>query len=152
MPQPPMHPGMKITFSKADPELHGVMMPQTPILIVDDHAGNLKLLRVLLGGEGFEVRTALSATEALEVLKGFLPALILTDIQMPGMDGLEFIRLVKNAAATKAILVVAVTAYAMSGDEIKAREAGCDAYVTKPIDTRSLPALLRKLLEAHPPL
>ena len=125
-------------------------MPPTPILIVDDHTGNLKLLRVLLGGEGFEVRTALGAAEALEVLKGFFPALILTDIQMPGMDGLEFIRLLKKAPTTKAIPVVAVTAYAMSGDELKARQAGCDAYVTKPIDTRSLPALLRKILEVHP--
>jgi len=122
-------------------------MPQIPILIVDDHAGNIKLLRVLLGGEGFAVKTALSAAEALETLKNFHPALILTDIQMPGMDGLEFVRLLKQASSTKTIPVIAITAYAMSGDELKAKEAGCDAYVTKPIDTRRLPAMLRDMVE-----
>lgn len=127
-------------------------MPSTPILVVDDHSGNLKLLRVLLSGEGFEVRTAQSVLEALDILKGFNPALILTDIQMPGMDGMEFVRLLKAAPATTAIPVVAITAYAMSGDELKAKAAGCDAYVTKPIDTRSLPALLRGLLSGRPPL
>jgi two-component system cell cycle response regulator DivK len=141
-----MHPGMKIAFSRPDPKPHGESMPQIPILIVDDHAGNLKLLRVLLSGEGFEVKTALSAAEALETLKGFIPALILTDIQMPDIDGLEFVRQLKNTPGTKAIPVVAITAYAMSGDELKAKAVGCDAYVTKPIDTRTLPALLRSLL------
>jgi len=141
-----MHPGMKISFSKPGPKSHGESMPQVPILIVDDNAGNLKLLRVLLGGEGFEVRTALSAAEALEILRGFNPALILTDLQMPGMDGLEFVRLLKSSPGTQSIPVVAITAYAMSGDEQKAKAAGCDAYVTKPIDTRTLPALVRSLL------
>lgn len=125
-------------------------MPSIPVLIVDDHSGNLKLLRVLLGGEGFEIRTALSAAEALEILGSFKPALILTDIHMPGMDGLEFIRLLKSDPATRTIPLVAITAYAMSGDETKAREAGCDAYVTKPIDTRCLPELLRGLLKTNP--
>lgn len=141
-----LHPGIKITFTRLNPESQGVAMPQIPILIVDDHAGNLKLLRVLLSGEGFEVKTALSVSEALLALKEFTPALILTDIQMPGMDGLEFVRGLKTELATRSIPVVAITAYAMSGDEVKAKAAGCDAYVTKPIDTRSLPALLRSLL------
>ncbi len=124
-------------------------MDPSRLLIVDDHVGNLKLLRVLLGGEGFEVRTALSVREALEALETFRPRLILTDIQMPDMDGLEFIRRLKASPETREIPVVAVTAYAMSGDERKAREAGCDAYVTKPIDTRTLPDLLRGLLGTH---
>jgi two-component system, cell cycle response regulator DivK len=146
------HPsGLKIAFSRPNPDLQGGTMPQIPILIVDDNTGNLKLLRVLLSGEGFEVRAALGAAEALESLKAFHPALILTDIQMPGMDGLEFVRLLKSSPDTRPIPVVAITAYAMSGDELRAREAGCDAYVTKPIDTRSLPGLLRDLVERSQP-
>lgn len=117
-----------------------------PILVVDDHAGNLKLLRVLLGGEGFAVKAASSAIEALELLKSYQPAIILTDIQMPDMDGLEFVRRLKDDPDTRDIPVVAITAYAMYGDEQRVREAGCDAYVAKPIDTRALPKLLRGLL------
>ena len=121
-------------------------MSGKPILIVDDNSSNLKLLRVLLSGEGYDVRTALSAAEALATLAAFKPALILMDIQMPGMDGLELTRRLKADAATAAIPVVALTAYAMAGDEAKAKEAGCDAYVAKPIDTRSLPLLIANLI------
>src|SRR5580700_9430323 len=102
-------------------------MSGTPILIVDDNPSNLKLLRVLLMGEGFEVRSSQDANGCLEALKEFHPALILTDIQMPGMDGLELTRKLKASPETKAIPVVAITAYAMSGDQQKAKEAGCDA-------------------------
>lgn len=121
-------------------------MPGKPILIVDDNPSNLKLLRVLLSGEGHEVRTALSAQEAISALDNFKPSLILMDIQMPGMDGLELTRVLKASPATAKIPVVALTAYAMSGDESRAKEAGCDAYVTKPIDTRTLPALIAQLI------
>jgi two-component system, cell cycle response regulator DivK len=146
------HRGINVTFTRQNPEPQETAMPPIPIFIVDDNPGNLKLLRVLLSGEGFEVRTALSAGEALEGLKSFRPSLILTDIQMPGMDGLEFVRLLKAAPDTRTIPVVAITAYAMSGDESRAWNAGCDAYVTKPIDTRSLPGLLRALAKDRPAL
>jgi CheY-like chemotaxis protein len=116
------------------------------ILIVDDNPTNLKLLRVLLSGEGFEVRTCSEASAALEVLRSQRPSLLLTDIQMPGIDGLELARRLKTDPATKDIPVVAITAYAMSGDEQRALQAGCDAYVSKPIDTRSLPGLLHSVL------
>ena len=120
------------------------------LLIVDDNPSNLKLLRVLLSGEGFEVRTANNASEALQALQAAKPDLILTDIQMPGMDGLDLTRRLKADPATRSIPVVAITAYAMSADEAKAKEAGCDAYVAKPIDTRSLPGLLHGILDkAH---
>lgn len=119
----------------------------TPILIVDDNAINLKLLRVLLSGEGFIVRTCSNALEALGTLQGFRPALLLTDVQMPGVDGLELARRVKADASTRDIPVVAITAYAMAGDEQKALDAGCDAYVSKPIDTRALPQLLRQVVQ-----
>jgi CheY-like chemotaxis protein len=120
------------------------------ILIVDDNATNLKLLRVLLQGEGFQVRTASDAGQALSQLASERPDLVLTDIQLPDMDGLELTRRIKAHPDWAAIPVVAVTAYAMSGDRDKALGAGCDAYVSKPIDTRQLPSLLRQVLAGKP--
>jgi CheY-like chemotaxis protein len=116
------------------------------ILIVDDNAQNLKLARVILVGAGYEVRTAADAEEALETLATFVPQLILMDIQLPGMDGLELTRRLKQHASLRTIVVVALTAYAMKGDEEKARAAGCDGYITKPIDTDALPTLVADYL------
>src|SRR6476646_8148278 len=107
-------------------------MAVEPILIVYDTPVNLKLTRILLVNEGYKVLTAASAEEALELLRGFHPRLILADIQLPGMDGLEFTRHVKQAESTRDIIVVALTAFAMKGDEQRAAEAGCDGYITKP--------------------
>jgi CheY-like chemotaxis protein len=117
-------------------------MPREPILVVDDNLVNLKLLRVLLTGEGYEVRTAQDAEEAISLLHGFHPRLILMDLQMPGMDGLELTRRLKAAPETRDIAIVAVTSYAMKGDREKAIEAGCDDYVAKPVDTEALPKLV----------
>ena len=114
-------------------------MPDHSILIVDDNQMNLKLVCVVLQMEGYQVRTAADAEEALEVLASWRPELILMDIQLPGMDGLEFTRRLKANPGTRGIVVIAITAYAMKGDEQKALDAGCDGYVTKPVDTRSLP-------------
>jgi CheY-like chemotaxis protein len=122
-------------------------MAGEPILVVDDNPTNLRLLRLLLSGESYAVRTAGDAGEALAVLKEFRPRLILLDLQMPGMNGFELARRLKSDAATQDIVIVALTAYAMKGDEEKAREAGCDGYVSKPIDTRALPALIARHLE-----
>jgi CheY-like chemotaxis protein len=119
-----------------------------PILIVDDNAANLKLARVLLSGEGYEVRTAGDAEQALELLESFHPRLILMDLQLPGMDGLELTRRLKADPTRRDIAVIALTAYAMKGDEEKARAAGCDDYVTKPIDTEELPRLVADHLSA----
>jgi two-component system cell cycle response regulator DivK len=122
------------------------------ILIVDDNPANLRLLRLLLSGESYEVRTADGAEEAITILEDFRPRLILMDLQMPGMNGFELARRLKGDAATRDIVIVALTAYAMKGDEERAREAGCDGYVSKPIDTRTLPALVaRHLSGAEPP-
>ena len=115
-------------------------MAGEPILIVDDNPANLKLARVLLAGEGYDVRTAADAAEALAVLETFHPRLILMDLQMPGMDGFELTRHLKSVPAHRDVVILALTAYAMKGDEEKARTAGCDGYISKPIDTRSLPA------------
>jgi len=121
-------------------------MGGAPLLIVDDHPANLRLARLLLAGEGYEVRTAGDAVEALAVLETFRPRLIVMDLQMPGMDGFDLTRRLKANPATREIVILALTAYAMRGDEEKARAAGCDAYVAKPIDTRRLPALIARLL------
>jgi two-component system, cell cycle response regulator DivK len=120
------------------------------ILIVDDNAANLKLARVLLQGEGYQVSTAADAEEALRLLQAFTPSVILMDIQLPGMDGLELTRRLKANDATKDIVILALTAYAMKGDEEKARAAGCDGYVAKPIDIDSLPGVIAQHLISRP--
>ena len=117
-----------------------------PILIVDDNQLNLKLAKVTLLTEGYTVRTAADAEEALEVLTEFHPRLILMDIQMPGMDGLELTQQLKADPATSDIIIVAITAYAMKGDEDRTRAAGCDGYIAKPIDTRTLAATIARHL------
>jgi CheY-like chemotaxis protein len=110
-----------------------------PILIVDDNAVNLSLLEFMLSAQGYSVRTAANAQEALASLAAQRPWLILMDLQLPGMDGFELTRRLKADPGTRDIFVVAVTAYAMNGDEQRARSAGCDDYLSKPIDK----ALLR---------
>ncbi len=123
-------------------------MTAEPILVVDDNPQNLKLARVLLAAEGYEVRTAVDAEAALVVLESFLPRLILMDLQLPGMDGLELTRRLKADPARRRILVIALTAYAMKGDEELALAAGCDGYLAKPIDTDALAALVAARLRA----
>ena len=124
-------------------------MPSEPVLVVDDNAQNLKLVRVLLLSEGYDVRTAVDAEEALRVLETFTPALILMDLQLPGMDGLELTRQLKADPERHGIAIVALTAYAMKGDDLKALTAGCDGYIAKPIDTRSLPDIVAAYLASR---
>jgi CheY-like chemotaxis protein len=122
-------------------------MAREPILIIDDNALNSKLAYLLLSGEGYDVRTAADAEEALSVLKTYHPRLILMDIQLPGMDGLELTRRLKADSATREIMIIGLTAYAMKGDREKIMAAGCDGYIAKPIDTRSLPGLISEYFE-----
>ena len=122
-------------------------MGNEPILVVDDNALNLKLARLLLSMEGYQVRTAERATAALTVLETFHPRMILMDIQLPGMDGLELTRQLRADPLFDDVIILAVTAFAMAADEQKAKEAGCDGFVTKPLDTRSLPELVRAYLD-----
>jgi CheY-like chemotaxis protein len=117
-----------------------------PILIVDDNVQNLKLARVILAIEGYDVRTAADAEEALALLRTSTPHVILMDLQLPGMDGLQLTRQLKADPATRGIQVIALTAYAMKGDEEKAFAAGCDGYVSKPMDTERLPEIVRSHL------
>lgn len=122
-------------------------MGNKQILIVDDNPTNMKLISYLLTAKGYVVRTANGAEEALAVLQGFHPRLILMDLQMPGVDGLELTRRLKADAKTQDIAIVAVTAYAMKGDEERALAAGCDGYITKPINTRTLPDEVAKYMK-----
>ncbi|MBZ0271883.1 response regulator [bacterium] len=124
-------------------------MPGEAILIVEDNPQNLKLASVLLKLEGYDVRTAGDAEEALRVLQTFSPRLILMDIQLPGMDGLALTRRLKADPSWHDVVVIAVTAYAMKGDQRKALAAGCDDYVPKPIDTDELPRMVERHLRAH---
>lgn len=116
------------------------------ILVVDDNMANLKLAGDLCECEGYEVERAQSAEGALEAIARRNPDLILMDLALPGMDGLSLTRILRGRADTRHIPVVALTAFAMKHDEDRAREAGCDAYLAKPIDTRALPELLARLL------
>ncbi len=116
------------------------------ILIVDDNPTNLKLVAYLMSANGYEVTTAQDADAALAAIARNPPQLILMDLQLPGVDGLELTRKLKSDPATKSIIIIAVTAYAMKGDEARALAAGCDAYITKPIDTRGLPVTIAKYL------
>jgi CheY-like chemotaxis protein len=117
-------------------------MADERILVIDDNPANLKLTRVLLSSEGYLVRTAADAQEAFQVLKEFTPQLILIDIQLPGIDGLELARQLRCDPATQDISMVGLTAYAMKGDEERILAAGFDGYISKPIDTRSVPAII----------
>jgi CheY-like chemotaxis protein len=124
---------------------------RVPLLAVDDNPRNLRLLRRLLEGEGYEVRTAGSAEEALEVLRGWRPRVVLLDIQLPGMDGYELTRRIRADPALGDLPVVAVTSFAMADDGARAVAAGCDAWVAKPIDTRTFPAIVKRFVAGRRP-
>jgi two-component system cell cycle response regulator DivK len=103
------------------------------VLVVEDNAGNMKLTTFVLRSAGHTVLGATTAEAALALARDSQPNLILMDIQLPGMDGLEAAGLLKQADATRAIPVIALTALTMKGDEERIRAAGCDGYISKPI-------------------
>jgi two-component system, cell cycle response regulator DivK len=120
------------------------------VLIVDDNPANLRLAEAVLTGAGHEVHAATDSESALQAVGALHPRLILMDIQLPGMDGLELTRRLKADAETRDIVIVATTAYAMAEDEAKAMRAGCDGYLTKPIDVARLPGVVAGYLSgAH---
>ena len=118
-----------------------------PVLVVDDNPTNAKLVAYVLARHGFDVRTAADAAEAVAAIAERRPRVILMDLQLPGVDGFELTRRLKADAATADIAIVAVTAYAMTGDEDRARAAGCDGYLSKPIDTRTLGDVVASYLD-----
>lgn len=117
-------------------------MANEPILIVDDNPMNLKLGKRLLEAERYQVLTAMDADETLKLLKVFRPKLILMDLQLPGIDGVELTKKIKSNPETADIVILMVTSYDLLGDEAKAKAAGCDGYVLKPIDTQALPVII----------
>jgi CheY-like chemotaxis protein len=121
-------------------------MSPARILIVDDNPVNLKLAASLLEFSGHQVFKAGDASQALDIIGQTPPDLILMDIALPGMDGLTLTRQIKADPATRHIRIVALTAFAMKGDDQKARAAGCDGYITKPIDTRKFAGQVAEVL------
>ena len=119
-------------------ELWGWVMPKT-VLIVEDNDLNMKLLNDLLQANGYQTLQSVDGKDTLKLAKEFIPDLILMDIQLPEISGLEHVRMLKADDELKDIPVVAVTAFAMKGDEEKILEAGCAAYIAKPI---SIPSFL----------
>lgn len=116
------------------------------VLIVDDNEMNVAIAQVVLLAEQFEVETAPDGLEAIRKVASFGPDLILMDIQLPGKDGLEVTRTLKADPATRHIRIVAFTAFAMRGDEARMRAAGCDGYLSKPIDVKRFGAQVRAFL------
>lgn len=116
------------------------------ILLVEDNPMNRRVVQFILKSEGYIVLEAKNGLEALELVKVHLPDLILMDLQLPGMDGFTTTWIIKEDATTKDIPVVALTAYAMRGDAERAVEAGCDGYITKPIDADEFPKLVASYL------
>ncbi|MBL0898563.1 MAG: response regulator [Reyranella sp.] len=116
------------------------------ILIIEDTEDNRQILRDLLGMAGYTLVEAGDGAEGVAKAAEHRPDLILMDIQMPVMDGYEATRRIKADPVLKSIPVVAVTSYALSGDEAKTREAGCDAYIAKPYSPRQMLAKVREIL------
>ena len=121
-------------------------MNNETVLIVDDAPANRKLTELVLAGAGYQVCTAGDAEEALKLVRDFRPRAVLTDIRLPGMDGLELTRRLRTDPATQDAIILAVTACALRSDEQEAIDAGFDGYIVKPYDTRKLPAIVRRHL------
>lgn len=122
-------------------------MPDKNVMVVEDNEKNRKLVRVVLKSKGYNVIEATTGEEALNILKNQKPNIILMDIQLPGIDGLTLIKQIKADATTKEIPIIAVTAYAMKGDEQKILDTGCEAYMSKPINTQELPLTIEKYIK-----
>ena len=118
------------------------------ILIVEDNPMNLELATDLLEAAGYVVIQAGTAEKGIKLARDESPDLILMDVGLPGMDGLEATGVLKQDPATKDIPVIAITAHAMKGDEEKALAAGCAGYITKPIDTRAFPKAVTRFIES----
>jgi CheY-like chemotaxis protein len=118
------------------------------VMLVEDNQMSARLLEFVLNRDGYIVSIMASATEALDSAKDDPPDIIIMDIQLPDMDGLEATRQLKNNPVTAKIPVVAITAYAMTGDEERTRAAGCAGYVSKPVNTRELAETIGNFLSA----
>ena len=116
------------------------------ILVIEDQVDNRRIVRDLLTNAGFEIIEAEAGDTGVEMAEIHCPDLILMDLQLPGLDGYEATRRIKAMPAIRHIPIIAVTSYALSGDDVRAREAGCDAYLSKPVSPRELLAKVREYL------
>ncbi len=120
------------------------------ILVIEDQEDNRRIMNVTLSAAGFEVIEAVTGDAGVAMANSERPDLILMDIQLPGLDGYEATRVIKAKTALRHIPIIAVTSYALSGDDVKAKEAGCGAYLAKPFRPRELLATVREFLPEAP--
>jgi two-component system cell cycle response regulator DivK len=116
------------------------------ILVIEDNEDNRQIIRDLLTSLGYELIEAVDGAQGVAMAQSHRPDLILMDIQLPEMDGYEATRQIRAVSELKTVPIIAVTSYALSGDEAKARDAGCDGYVAKPFSPRELLAKIRQFL------
>jgi two-component system, cell cycle response regulator DivK len=117
------------------------------ILVIEDQEDNRRIVRDLLTSVGYEIIEAVTGEEGVTAAASHVPDLILMDIQLPGLDGYDATRRIKANPALRHIPIIAVTSYALSGDDVKAFEAGCDGYVSKPFSPRALLVKIREFLQ-----
>lgn len=117
------------------------------ILVVEDQEDNRRIVRDLLTSVGYEIIEALTGEDGVQAAATHVPDLILMDIQLPVIDGYEATRRIKAKPELQHIPIIAVTSYALSGDDVKAFEAGCNGYVSKPFSPRALLAKIREFLQ-----
>jgi CheY-like chemotaxis protein len=122
-------------------------MPGEKVLIVEDNPLNMELVADILEAAGYSVLQATDAEKGIALARAEKPQVILMDVSLPGLDGLSATMMLKREPATKGIPVIALTSHAMKGDEAKARAAGCEEYLPKPINTRSLPQVVARLIQ-----
>jgi len=116
------------------------------ILIVEDNPLNMRLMEMTLRAQNYTLLKATDGQGGLEIAEREQPDLIIMDVNLPGMSGLEVTRKIRETPALKQTLIIGITAYAMKGDKEKVLEAGCDAYLSKPINTRELPLIIAEML------
>jgi two-component system cell cycle response regulator DivK len=119
----------------------------TRILVIEDQEDNRRIVRDLLTSVGYEIIEAVTGEDGVRAAATHVPDLILMDIQLPGLDGYDATRRIKANTTLRQIPIIAVTSYALSGDDVKAFEAGCDGYVSKPFSPRALLAKIRQFLQ-----
>ena len=131
--------------SRVSAAVGGYTMAKT-VLIVEDNDLNMKLFRDLLEAHGYDTLQTKDGREALQIARDHHPDLIIMDIQLPEVSGLEVTKWIKDDADIKSIPIVAVTAFAMKGDEEKIREGGCEAYIAKPISVSQFIDTVRRFV------
>lgn len=122
-------------------------MASRKILLVEDNEVNMRLVKLTLKNQHYEFIEATNGEDAIEFAEEHKPDLIILDIQLPKMDGYEVARVLKSKESLKTIPIIALTAHAMKGDEERVLSAGCDAYVSKPLDTNKFRGLVKSYLE-----